>query len=46
MNALMQYLKRRGLAAKVGKHLTAPHQITAKGEAVLAAWPFHEGVRR
>lgn len=36
MNALMQYLKRRGLARKVGEAQYAPHQITEQGRKVLS----------
>jgi DNA-binding IclR family transcriptional regulator len=35
MNALMQYLKRRGLARKTGMDLHAPYGLTAEGEAQL-----------
>jgi Mn-dependent DtxR family transcriptional regulator len=36
MNALMQYLKRRGLARKAGGGLFAPHEITDAGRRVAA----------
>jgi DNA-binding IclR family transcriptional regulator len=36
MNALMQYLKRRGLARKAGDDLFAPHEITDAGRRVAA----------
>jgi DNA-binding MarR family transcriptional regulator len=36
MNALMQYLKRQGLAQKAGAAQLDPHAITAKGRMVLA----------
>jgi DNA-binding MarR family transcriptional regulator len=35
MNALMQYLKRRGLVTKAGDNLAAPHQLTPEGRRVL-----------
>jgi DNA-binding MarR family transcriptional regulator len=35
MNALMQYLKRRGLVAKVGSELSSPYRLTADGLEVL-----------
>ena len=31
MNALMQYLKRRGLVRKVKRDLTAPYELTTEG---------------
>lgn len=34
MNALMQYLKRRGLVKKAGDAFHAPHEITAEGQYV------------
>jgi DNA-binding MarR family transcriptional regulator len=34
MNALMQYLKRRGLARKAGDSFDAPHEITSEGRLV------------
>ena len=34
MNALMQYLKRRGLVRKAGASLTAPHELTEEGRRV------------
>jgi len=34
MNALMQYLKRRGLVKKAGKAFFAPHEVTAEGHYV------------
>jgi DNA-binding IclR family transcriptional regulator len=36
VNALMQYLKRRGLARKAGDDLFAPHEITDTGRRVAA----------
>jgi predicted transcriptional regulator len=38
MNALMQYLKRRGLASKADVARSAPHQITEAGRRVLQAF--------
>jgi DNA-binding IclR family transcriptional regulator len=35
MNALMQYLKRRGLARKTGTDLHAPYELTSEGETQL-----------
>jgi DNA-binding IclR family transcriptional regulator len=35
INALIQYLKRKGLVRKSGTDLHAPHEITAEGEATL-----------
>jgi Mn-dependent DtxR family transcriptional regulator len=36
MNALMQYLKRKRLVKKNGRHLHSPYSLTAQGIAVLA----------
>jgi Mn-dependent DtxR family transcriptional regulator len=35
INALMQYLKRKGLVRKSGTDLHAPHELTAEGEETL-----------
>ena len=35
INALMQYLKRRGLVAKAGLEFDAPYSLTEQGRAVL-----------
>ena len=37
MNALMQYLKRKGLARKAGRDLNAPHALTDAGKETLSA---------
>ncbi len=37
MNALMQYLKRRGLARKTGRLAISPHALTQQGPEILAA---------
>lgn len=36
INALMQYLKRKGLVEKTGAAVTLPHRITQRGRDVLA----------
>jgi predicted transcriptional regulator len=43
MNALMQYLKRRGLASKTGEEKTAPYEITSQGRTVLSALQLRVG---
>ncbi len=37
MNALMQYLKRKGLVRKSGEQLTAPYELTSEGQETLEA---------
>ena len=36
INALMQYLKRKGLVAKAGDRFDAPYALTERGLATLA----------
>jgi hypothetical protein len=36
INALMQYLKRKRLVAKVGQEFDAPYSLTETGRATLA----------
>ncbi len=35
MNALMQYLKRKGLVSKTGRDLSAPYELTTEGRDIL-----------
>lgn len=39
-NALMQYLKRKGLVRKSGTDLNAPHELTTEGEETLRAMGY------
>jgi Mn-dependent DtxR family transcriptional regulator len=35
MNALMQYLKRKGLVRKIRRDLSAPYELTSEGRDIL-----------